>query len=244
MVTILVIRSEDSFSRRLREAGSEVINLELIQTKQIEDLLDLRDRFATLNEYDGIFFTSPVAAEIFLRVRNDSNGFTGNVYALGQRAADVLQSAGVSVKSSSNSNTADEMLAAFGKDEFAGKRFLFVRGEKSLRTIPESLGDIAEIEEVAVYRTETPKIGKDRVDSLSSQLTRSEIQYVCFFSPSGVERFAELFGDAVKIVRAAAIGTTTAQAAREAGFSVDLVSPKASADEFAKTLIEHIKNIA
>jgi uroporphyrinogen-III synthase len=243
MATILVIRGEDDFSQRLRVAGFEVDNLKLIGTKPVEDLSELRDRLAKLTEYDGIFFTSPVAAEIFVRERSNSNGFCGSVYSLGQRARYILESAGMTVKPSADSNTADEMLAALGDGEFAGKRFLFIRGERSLRTIPETLSGLSEIDEVAVYRTETPEIGKDKIEAVRSRLIKGEIDRVCFFSPSGVERFAELFGDAAKKVRATAIGATTAQAAEQAGLKVGLVSPKATADEFAEALIEHIKNI-
>ena len=242
-MTILVIRGEDSFSQQLRQAGFDVINLELIETQPLDDLSYLRNSLAKLNEYDGVFFTSPVAAEIFVSERNDSNGFNGNVYALGERARHVLESAGINVRSSAGSNTAEEMLVAFGKDEFAGKRFLFVRGERSLRTIPETLTGVAEIDEVAVYKTETPEISEDDLRVVSSRLTKGEIAYVCFFSPSGVERFSALFNDAAARVKTAVIGTTTAQAARQVGFQADLVSPKAGADEFAKVLIKHIKNI-
>jgi len=243
MTAILVIRSEDDFSQRLRDAGFDVDNLKLIETKPIEDLSELRDRLTRLKEYDGIFLTSPVAAEIFIREQNGSNRFSGRVYALGQRAIQMLEAAGMNVKSSADLHTADEMIAAFGKDEFARKRFLFIRGERSLRTIPESLSGIAEIDEVAVYKTESPEISEDKIESVKSRLTGGEIDYLSFFSPSGVERFAKLFDDAATKVKAAAIGTTTAKAAEGAGFTVDLVSPKASADEFATALIEHINNI-
>jgi uroporphyrinogen-III synthase len=243
MATILVIRADDSFSQLLRESGHDVENLELIKTRPVEDLSEIRDRLARSAEYDGIFFTSPIAAEIFTRERNDSNRFHGRVYALGQRARDVLETAGIKVSWSAGSNTAEEMLAAIGNDEFAGKRFLFIRGERSLRTIPDLLRDVATIEEVVVYITEMLRIDQDRIDSIYSRLTYGEIDYVCFFSPSGIGRFAELFNEASTIPKVAAIGTTTAQAASQAGYNVELVSPKATADEFAKALIEHINDI-
>ena len=83
-MAILVCRNDDRFSSLLREAGFEVVNLELIETRPLEDLRPLREKLARLSEYDGIFFTSPVAAEIFVNERNGSNGFHGDVYALGR----------------------------------------------------------------------------------------------------------------------------------------------------------------
>jgi uroporphyrinogen-III synthase len=62
-------------------------------------------------------------------------------------------------------------------------------------------------------------------------------------SPSGVERFEELFGGSARSVRVAAIGVTTADAARQLGFDVDFISSRSNAEDFASGLIEHIKNI-
>lgn len=242
-MAILVIRSDDEFSRALIDAGLEVVSLELIETKPVGDLTELRERVSRLSEYDGVFFTSPVAAKIFVDEREKANGFHGRVYAFGRRAHNVLAAAGLNVKQSVTANTAEEMLNEFGDDEFAGKRFLFVRGEKSLRTIPERLVKLAIVDEVSVYKTEAKDVPADRLIEIKRQLANNNIDLVCFFSPSGVERFVELFGNAAKNVKSAAIGSTTADAARRAGFYVDIVSPRSNADDFARGLIEHINNI-
>jgi uroporphyrinogen-III synthase len=242
MTTILVTRNDDKFSSALREARFDVVNLELIETKPLLDKSELRGKLARLRDYDGVFFTSPVAAEIFVKERNGSNGFYGAIYALGRRAQNVLVSAGLEVRSAAAANTAEEMLDRFGNDEFAGKRYLFVRGEKSLRTIPEKLSDIASVDEVAVYKTEPAIVDEKTIESLISQFEQSQFDVVCFFSPSGVGRFAELFSEAAHSVKAAAIGTTTANAASEAGLEVVFVSPRSNADDFARGLIEHIKH--
>ena len=241
MTAILVIRKDDRFSSTLREAGFDVVNLELVETKPIEDLSELRSKLAKLSDYDGVFFTSPVAAEIFVKERDGSNGFYGNVYALGRRAQKVLESTGLRVKASVDTNTAEEMLSSFEIDEFVGKRLLFVRGEKSLRTIPITLGDIATVDEVTVYKTEPTVVEKEIIDGLRSRLAKGRFDLVCFFSPSGIERFVELFGDAEARIKAAVIGTTTANAASNADFRVDFISPSSNAEDFARGLIEHVR---
>jgi uroporphyrinogen-III synthase len=241
MTAILVIRRDDKFSSMLRAAGSNVVNLELIETRPVDDLSELREKLEKLSEYDGLFFTSPAAAEIFVRERNGSDRYHGSIYALGRRAQNVLESAGFSVKVSSRSNTAEEMLSTFGNDEFAGKRFLFVRGEKSLRTIPDTLGNIAAIDEVPVYKTEPVVTDEKIIDDVRLRLINGEFDVVCFFSPSGVERFIELFSNAAACAPAAAIGSTTADAAKNAGLRVEFVSPRSTADDFAGGLVEHIR---
>src|SRR3954451_5853951 len=180
---VLVIRHIDNFSALLREAGFEVINLELITTQAIVDLTRLKENLSKLSEYDGLFFTSPVAAEIFVKERNGSNGFHGDVYALGQRSRKVLEKAGLEVKNSDTVNTADEMLESFDTSEFAGKRFLFVCGEKSLRTIPEKLTGFATVDEIAVYSTIAAKVDGTFLKNLTGRISSAEIDRVCFFSP-------------------------------------------------------------
>jgi len=243
MATILVIRNDDGFSSTVRGAGFDVVNLELIKTSPLDDLSDLRNKIAKLPEYDGLFFTSPAAAEIFVKERNGSNGFHGSVYALGSRARRVLESAALTVKSAPDANTAEEMLSAFEDKEFEGRQYLFVRGEKSLRTIPESLKDRATVDEVAVYKTEAPEIPDQRVTAMTSQIVNGEIAWVCFFSPSGVERFVELFGGAARLINAAAIGNTTAEAITQAGLKIEFVSSRSNAEDFARGLIGHLKNL-
>jgi len=242
-MAILVIRSDDSFSSTLREAGYDVVNLELIETSPLKDLSHLREKISRIGEYDGLFFTSPVAAKIFVSERKEKNGFHGNIYALGARARNVLESAGINVRFHPEANTAEEMLSKFGNEEFAGKRFLFVRGVKSLKTIPDLLGAQASIDEVVVYDTTPANIARERIEDIRTNISIGKIDRVCFFSPSAVERFAEVFGDIGGKIRIAVIGSTTAQAAKQARFDVDFISPRSGADDFARGLIEHIKNI-
>ena len=83
---VLVIREFDKFSRLLNENGFEVINFPAIQTLPIEDFSELNKKIDCLENYDGLFFTSPKAAEVFLQnFENKENDFCGKVYVLGNR---------------------------------------------------------------------------------------------------------------------------------------------------------------
>ena len=236
-MTVIVVRRDDNFSQTLREAGIEVVNLELVSTEVLEDLSEFENLISQLDDYDGVFITSPVAAKMFIdRVRQPVRR---QLYALGKRAASVLEDAGFEVKKVPHANTAEEMLAGFDNEEFAGKKLLFVRGERSMRTIPETLAGIAKVDEVAVYRT----IEKDPEDAPASDVRRrlagGEIEWLCFFSPSAVEAFEKGFGSAD--ITVATIGETTATRARELGFRVDLVAQTATNEIFANELIERVQ---
>ena len=236
-MTVIVVRADDNFSQMLRDAGLEVINLELIKTEVLEDLSEFENLISHPDDYAGVFFTSPVAAQVF--VDRVQPRLKPALYALGRRATAVLVDAGFAVRTISDANTADEMLAAFGDAEFAGKKLLFVRGERSMRTIPEKLRGIADIDEIAVYRTVEIEPAETAVSDIRRRLEKREIDWACFFSPSAVEAFEKRFGTAA--VNVAAIGNITATRARELGFRVDLVASRATNEVFAKELIDWLR---
>lgn len=233
---VLVVRENDSFSDSLREAGFRVVNVPASGTEPLLDLAEAQALIADLAAYDGLFFTSRASAEVFVSI-SDRAAFNGKIYALGERSRAVLEKAGFSVEPNV-ANSAIELIESFGREEFAGKHLLFVRGERSLRTIPDTLGDISTIDEAVVYRTIEHAIDRNDIPY------NERIDWICFFSPSGVESFAEQTElSRLNGVLAAAIGTTTAKSADEAGFTVGFVSDASNAAEFAKGLIGRIKSI-
>ena len=242
MPCILVIRPEDPFTAKLREAGFEVLNLDLIRTEPVSDLSDLDEKIGRIREYDGLLFTSPRAAEVFLqRIEKHGREFAGKIYVLGRRAKKIFEQAGFDTVYVPSANTAAELVGSFDISEFAGKRLLFVRGEKSMRIIPDLLGGVAEIDETIVYRTIESIPGEEIVGVVRERLTRGGIDWICFFSPSGIEGFMRLFdSQRPRTLRAATIGETTAQKARDAGFVVDFVSRRSNSEDFATDLIEYL----
>jgi uroporphyrinogen-III synthase len=235
-MAVLVVHRDDSFSQLLRDAGIEVINLELVATEVLEDLTECENAVSHLDEYDGVFFTSPVVAGVFVDKVEPS--LRPTLYALGRRTSSVLMEAGFAVKTIPEANTAADMLAAFGNDEFVGKKLLFVRGERSMRTIPDTLSGIADIDEVAVYRTVEIEPMDVLANDVRRRLAAGEIKWICFFSPSGVEAFEKRFGASRG---AAAIGETTAVRASELGFEVGLIASKATNEVFAAELVNRLK---
>lgn len=242
---ILVIRAEDSFSRFLRESDFEVLTLELIKTEPVDDLSELRETIKRIGEYEGIFITSPVAGEIFARQLNgDGRRYSGIVYVLGDRTRDVLAGSELNVVHREKANTARDLIASFGDDEFDGKKLLFVRGERSMRTIPQMLKGKAIVDELIVYRTIESQPDDDWIRDIKSRFEKNEIERVCFFSPSGVESFIKTFAaEDYADVKGAAIGETTAHRAREAGIYIDFISQRATAEHFAGGLAAYIKSI-
>ncbi|MBC7901061.1 MAG: hydroxymethylbilane synthase [Saprospiraceae bacterium] len=239
---VLVIREDDDFSSILRQSGFEVLNLPLIHTEPVEDLVELDIKLGTLDKYDGIFLTSPVAAAIFLERVNAFESFVGKFYVLGERTKSLFDGKNVDLAFSKNANTAKEFISSFETEEFTGKNFLFMRGDKSMRTIPWLLRTSAVVDEVVVYRTVENPVSGEMVRNIEKKIEGGEIDWICFFSPSAIDAFVNLFSsDEAKIINTAVIGETTANRARETGMNLQLISKKANAADFANSLAEQVK---
>jgi uroporphyrinogen III methyltransferase / synthase len=242
--TVLVVREFDKFSKLLREQGFNVINLPLIQTLPIEDFSELEAKFDHLESYDGLFFTSPKAAEIFLaRFPKNNFSYQGKVYVLGQRAKTVFENSGFEIIFREKANTAEELINSFAEKEFRDKKYLFVQGDQSLQTIPDQLKKTAEIDGAVVYRTIKKTIDEQIFKQIARKFRQKEIDWVCFFSPAGIESFVASFGrKRLNEVSLAVIGSTTAKKAVEVNSKVDFIASTAKAENFAAELIEHLKN--
>ena len=231
-MTVIVARADDAFSQNLREAGIEVVNLELIRSEVIEDLSEFENLISRLDEYDGVFFTSPVAAAVL--AAHVLPPVRPKIYALGNRAVSVLKNAGFEPEAGSTGNTSEELVASYGLEEFTGKRLLFIRGDRSMRTIPDRLAGVATLDEFTVYRT----VQLEPAEEVAAAVRQGSPQWICFFSPSAVEAFEKRFG--VGEVTVAAIGDTTAARARALGFEIGLVASKATNSIFAQELLTHL----
>lgn len=242
---ILVIRPDDGFSQMLRENGFEVVNLELIRTEPVDDLTELAETVRQIGKYEGIFVTSPIAAEIFVAcLKNEGVTYSGMVYALGGRSREALSGHDLSVVYDEAANTAHELIELFGDDGFAGKKLLFIRGDRSLRTIPQLLERTATVDELVVYRTIDSRPATGLIEAIVDRIRKNEIGRVCFFSPSGVKGFINIFGaEDITNLRGSAIGDTTAASARELGINIDFISQHAAAEDFAVGLAAYLKSI-
>ena len=240
---VLVVREFDDFSRILTEHGFSVINCSAIKTVALENLSDLTAKLKKVEVYDGFFLTSAAAAEIFVEKSRELNiKFNGKIYVLGKRSFDLLKDAKLDAVYFA-ANTAQEMLEKIALEDLKNKRFLFVRGEKSLRVVPDFLSGVAEVDEAIVYRTENIAIAFDKIKVLSEMSEKREIACAVFFSPSGAESFLEQCGAQIlHPIIIATIGKTTADFLEKRNLKVDFTAKKTTAKDFALELVEFLRN--
>lgn len=242
MKKILVIRQFDDFSRILTENGFEIINLPLIEAKPLEDLTDFEAKLKSIENYDGIFLTSQNAARILAEKFDELEiNYSGKVYVLGRRSFQILQNRNLDLMFFKDANSADEMLGKIPINDLRDKNFLFVRGEKSLETIPNFVRNFAAIAEVTVYTNQAIFPEFSRIAEIKDSFGASQIEVVCFFSPSAGEIFNVKFNaEILHQTKIAAIGKTTADFFERQNLKVDFVSPKSNAEDFAVNLIKYI----
>lgn len=244
MSEILVIREKDNFTRVLIERGFSVVNFPTIETKALTDLSELDDILARIETFDGIFITSVTAAKIVLaKLSETKKNFNGKFYVLGKRSGDLLKKYAYEIFFDEKATTAKELLEAIPKEELKNKKFLFPCGNRSLRIVPETLRNIAEVFETVVYRTTEIETDETKWLEIKEKFERGKIEAICFFSPSGAEEFLKKFdGFSQGEVTIAAIGQTTARSIEENNLRVDFISAAPTAKDFATDLIEHLRN--
>lgn len=240
---ILVIREKDRFSSILVEQGFQVTNFPTIKTVPLEDLSELEKCLDKIEIFDGIFITSFKATEIFLQeYQKGKRNFNGKFYVLGRKSKDYLETAEFKIFYDENAATAEALVEAIPQTELLGKKFLFLRGNRSLRVISKKLQNVAEVQEIVIYETVATDFSEKQTDKIRQYLTDHKFAAVCFFSPSGVEEFLKIFkGFRQTNAKVAVIGKTTAKFAEENHLRVDFVSEKPGAETYAHGLAEYLR---
>ncbi len=242
MREILVVREFDNFSRILSESDLKVINCPTIEVAPLEDLSEFEAKLDAIENYDGVFLTSANATEIFRTKLSAKNvNFHSKIYVLGKRSFDLLKGENLNLVFDKMANTAQEMLENIRLDELKNKRFLFVRGEKSLRVVPGFLEKIAVVDEAIVYRSSRVTIAAEKIKEIRAKSVNGEVAAVCFFSPSAGSSFLQQFGAGVlHQIKITVIGKTTAEFFERRNLKVDFAASRATAEDFAVELIEYL----
>jgi len=222
-----------AFAAALTDAGFEPVCFPVIEIRPAEDLTVLDRALAKLDCYDWVVFTSANGVEVFFSrpsalAGKDVKGEGPKVAAIGPKTAAALQVRGVTPDFVPEEYVAEAILPGLG--DLRGRWVLLPRAEIARKALPEAIsraGGVAH--EIAVYHTLPVE-----PDPIGLAALKSGVGWITFTSPSTVQNFCavarahDLDPLALPAMpKIACIGPITEQAAREEGFSVDLV-----ADEF------------
>jgi uroporphyrinogen-III synthase len=229
-----------AFARLLAEAGLEPVYFPVIEIQPLEDASLLDAALQRLESYHWVVFTSQNGVEaVFARLAQLHLPFPAavNTAAIGPQTAAALARRGVRVDFVPGEYVAEAILPGLG--ELNGRRVLLLRADIARQALPEAIRAAGgSAEEVAAYCTVPAAADPSGLAAL-----RAGVQAIAFTSPSTVHSFVALARradlDPLNLPgtpKIACIGPITAQAARQAGFAVDVVAAQYTAEGLAGVL--------
>lgn len=257
---VVVTRAAEQASElaeRLETLGAEVLLLPLVEFHLPEDTGALDGALSEIENFDWLLLTSQNAVRFVAARGRDlrldlaamlaANHARPKVAAVGRMTEKAALGEGWRVDRVSAGHGAIDLAREIA-GEIAGCRVLLPRSDRATSHLPQALiaAGAAPVEVVA-YRT----VPTREIDSgVLGRLERGEVDVVSFASPSaflalgerlGAEPLRRLAGTA----RLAAIGPTTAEAIRRAGYEVSIVAEVSSAAGLAAAIATHFsKNSA
>src|SRR5581483_5169386 len=236
---IVVTRAREQASdlvERLHELGAATVELPVIEIGEPADGgAALREAARRVGDYDWVTFTSANAVTRFFSalgdVGADTRALAGTrVAAIGPGTADALAAAGIRVDLVPERFVAESLLEAFPDGP---GRVLLPRAAVARDALPAGLSERGfTVDVVEAYRT---AIGQPVPEALAAAATAHA---VTFTSSSTVTNYLAVAGDVPVPPVVACIGPITADTARAAGLTVDVVAAEHTIEGLVQALVE------
>ncbi|TMK89370.1 MAG: uroporphyrinogen-III C-methyltransferase [Actinobacteria bacterium] len=232
---VVVTRAREQASElvdRLHRLGAETVELPAITIDEPGDGgAALRGAALRVGHYDWVIFTSANAVERFCARLHDARSLAGvRVAAIGPGTAGALRSFGVEPDLVPENFVAESLIEVF---PFGNGEVLLPRAAVAREVLPESLrakGWRVDVVEAYLTRSAEP--------SASALAEAGKADAITFTSSSTVTNFLHVAGlDAVPPV-VVCIGPVTAETARAAGLTVDVVAEEHTIDGLVQALVE------
>jgi uroporphyrinogen-III synthase len=256
---VLVTRPADQASdlrAALEGFGAEVVHAPAIRIAPAADLQPLDAACHDLTRFHWIVVTSANGAAILIdRVQAagttlaSAPGQTAappRLCAVGPATAALLSRAGVPAALLPREHHAEGLVDALRREGVGpGTRVLVVQGDQARDVVSEGLRrQGVEVTAVVAYRTIEAPLDQPGGPPVSRMLREGALDAVVFTSGSTVRAVlaaaaAADLTEALSTVTVACIGPVTADVARAAGLSVDVVAPEATSVALASALAAH-----
>ena len=229
--TILITRSQEQapeLAALLTQMGARVVETPVIGFEEPADWGPADAAIARLDAYDLIILTSANAAARFhsrMTTRHAKTPVSSRLVAIGPATARRMESLGMPPEVVASDSRAEGLLALLSNDDLVGRRLLIPRAETARDLLPDELRKAgALVDVVTVYRT----IALPIPEAARRLLVDRQVDAVTFTSPSTVTNLIAAVGgiETLEGTLIAVIGPVTAQAARDAGLTVGVESPK------------------
>lgn len=221
---VLITRPEEhsiEFIEALKSAGAEPVLFPVFQISPLQDYANFDSAVKALSEFDWLIFTSVHSVHAFfnrLKHLGISLADTLKIAVIGSKTASCLKGYGRTPDFVPPEYLAVEIL--HGLQPVRGKKILLLQSNLSAHTLAEMIqANGGEVREVIAYHNEPHFPDESTLEAL-----QSGVDVITFTSPSSVQNFksiVEKYNFHPKPL-IACIGPVTAQAARDAGFTVDI----------------------
>lgn len=240
-IGVAVTRDEGDdgpLTRLLEARGLRVYPWPVIRTAPPADPGPLERALAALDGFDWAVFTSPRAAAAVAGVERPA---AVKVAAVGEATAAALADVGWAADVVPATQTGEALVAALTEAGVgAADRVLLPASAIARDVVPDGLERLgAEVVRVTAYRTEAAPLD---AAVCRAELASGAVKVITFTSPSTVQNLQVALGPEVMglavAARAAAIGPTTADAVREAGWDRVVVADPHSLEGLADRVAE------
>jgi uroporphyrinogen III methyltransferase/synthase len=227
----------------LTDAGATVTELPVITIAPPADGgKALRTAAQQASRFDWVVFTSANAVDRFVSLLRDGRDLGGaRLAAVGEATARALATHRLAVDLVPEQETAEALAAAMPAGR-GGGRVLFPRAAAAREVLAPALRrrgwDVVEVE---AYQTLTADASDGVTEALLDAASSADI--VTLTSPSTVQGYTKVAGSRRRPPVVACIGPVTAEAARHAGYPVDVVAQDASAEGLVAALCEYVRGM-
>jgi uroporphyrinogen-III synthase len=226
--------------------GATIFDLPMTEFTEPEITTGLRNDFNRIVDFQWIIFTSSNGVKYFHKLLSVLNGLISiphniKIAVVGPKTALELNNHGRTADYISSGGTGMSLV-----NELIEKRLLdncsvlFALGELAPAGTQETLGNIAQVTRVNVYKT----VKTGNTDYHPLDMIRKDLyDLILFTSPSGLEYFAETIGPEYlnHRLRLACIGKVTAKAATQLGLSSSVTAETSTYEGLAKEILNYYK---
>jgi uroporphyrinogen III methyltransferase/synthase len=211
-----------------------VIHQPLIDIQPLNESAHLQHTIEILHDFDYVIFTSKHAVYYFLELLNHYNKGANylkscQIVSIGKTTSAALSEYNIKPDLQPEDESSEGIISLFKTKGIKGRSILIPRSDIALAILPDGLKALGNtVVTAGIYQNKPP------VNTNAVNLT--DIQYIAFASPSGVDNFLRMYGSIPENINFIAKGNVTLTRMIEAGFKKDHIEILKSNEQY---LIEY-----
>lgn len=246
IISTRAIDANDTLPGLLKEAGSSVLSLPMIQIEPTQLASSEIESIKKLDKFHWLVFTSKNGVVHFFKQLIEINGNTTlpaslKIAAIGKMTAAELDYYGYAPHLLGENNTSEDLInELIEKHNPKGLNFLLPLGKLADDTIETRIAENNSSTRINIYNTTRP----DKTDNKILDLIKNQ-QYdlIVFTSPSSFNNFCYFYDDKdISCLRIASIGETTTKAIQKAGVTPLITASQSNANGLCESILNYYKS--